>query len=51
MESTKDIGGGPTVVVTKNHFDRLETDVKKLGKKVKELAELPANSTLIEVLR
>lgn len=39
------------MVVTKHHFDKLEEDVKKLRRKVKELAELPANSALIDVLR
>lgn len=51
MESARDIAGGPTVVATKHHFDKLEEDVRQLRKKVKELAELPANSALIEVLR
>ncbi|KAJ8986121.1 hypothetical protein NQ317_005591 [Molorchus minor] len=40
-----------TVVVTKNHFDKLEGDIKKLDDRIKELAELPANSALIQAIR
>ncbi|KAJ8923160.1 hypothetical protein NQ315_001714 [Exocentrus adspersus] len=51
VESTKDIAEGPTVVVTKNHFEKLKEEVKKLSKKVRELSELPANADLIGAIR